>query len=170
MDVFKGLLELLKDSKRWAGAIFIGSAGFLWSPLTKPFGAAPTLDLHWGAVALLFLTGGFFATFVLQGLYVAARAVLMGIAHASLDIGALDEREASFLHGMGENYAYDSFHLDNIKTTYMSRLEALHVCERLKRRGLVEFNMFDPHLVALTQKGRLRAMKIIAAYNATHGK
>jgi hypothetical protein len=167
-DVIKGLIELLKDSKRWAGAIFIGCAGFLCPVLTKPFGPKPVLDIHWSAAGLLFLTGGFFVTFVLQWLSLAARAATSEILRAIYNAQPLSDFEKSFHLFMAKKYGYDSFHLDNINESYISKLEALHLCEGLQKRGLIEFNPFSPYLVSLSRKGRAIAVEISVQFGQQH--
>jgi DNA-binding MarR family transcriptional regulator len=163
MDFFKALFELLGSSRRWVVAIFLGCAGFLTPSLIGRFGANPTWDIHWCAVGLLFLTGGFLATVVLEQIYTWLRATLRWSRSTFIDLRPMSDVELAFLQFLGEEHATTSYDIDEMRgNELVTKLETVHAVEKLMRRGLVKTNRIHTTVVALTPKGRRYALELIA--------
>jgi hypothetical protein len=159
MEYLKVLVDLMKDSKRWAAAVFIGSVAFL--NFSDFFGPKPKADLHWTVICLAFLSGGFVATFVLQGLYIGLRAVSSATVRGIFSVPYLSGDEVAFLMAFAAYEARGGYHLDRVNPATYSRLDALEICERLDRRGLIQYNQFDTDIVKLSPKGRKVTQKLL---------
>lgn len=159
MEIFKAFIELMKDSKRWAAAVFIGSVAFL--NFSDFFGPKPKADLHWTIICLAFLSGGFVATFVLQGLYIGLRSISSAIVRGIFSIPSLSDDEVNFMMAFAAYEAQGGYHLDNVDPSTYSRIDALEICERLDRRGLIQYNQFDTDIIKLSPKGRKVVQKLL---------
>jgi DNA-binding transcriptional ArsR family regulator len=155
MDFFKALFELLGSSRRWVFAIFIASAGFLTPSLINRFGPDPKWDIHWCVVGLLFLTGGFLITIVLEQVLAWLSVLAKKIRIASYNITPLSELEEAILYGLGHNHATSGYDIDDMHgTTELTKLEMVHAVEKLRKRGLVASYRGYPTHIYLTSKGR----------------
>lgn len=162
MDFFKALFDLLGNSKRWVAAIFIASAAFLCPFVIKPFGTDPQWNIHWCAVGLLFLTGGFLLTIVLEQLYSWLRSFSRWARLTFINMAPLTEFEEAILEILGRRHATDSFDVDSMSNSDdLTKLEFIDQIDQLKRRGLVRTHRIYPTLVSLTARGRKRALEII---------